>query len=697
MNPPSAPRATTSIRPWLIALGLWLALAAVVAVALWHLRRDAVNVQARDLDLLSLALTDELDRGLRGAEEGLHALRAELSEGHLAVSGAEAGRALSTRANLMPLVRTLWLVDREGHVFASSDATTAPDLASFSPALGKLADGAVAVSRPFMDPRTNSSLVALAARFDLAPGRSGGWIIAAMPGSTLLGAFAAARPAADARMAVSRSDGALLASANLTKSTLDATGVAVRLANRPGVEVRKFSDDSQRLVGLHSVPRYDLDVMVSRDLGAVLMSWRGAAELTTLAFAVLLAIMALSVYLVQRADKRRRELQHALQAQRSRASKLESLGTLAGGVAHDFNNVLAGIVGFGEMAQDAAAPGSDQARHLDKVLQAALRGKALVERILAFSRGGARASMVFELEPVVEEVLTLLSASLRPGAVLERALDAQGARLRGDPTQAFEAIMNLCTNALQAMPVAGMLSLHLRRLQVASPRVLSHSPLAAGNYLVLSVSDQGGGITADVMDHLFEPFFTTRAAQSGTGLGLAVVFGVVAEFGGAIDVKSAPGQGARFTLYLPECTDALDAPQPSSEWVPGGAGQRLLVVDDEPGLVALAEEMLKGLGYDPVGCSDSTVALQLLRADPQRFAALITDEVMPRLSGTQLTAALRQHCPHLPVLLVSGYGGGLLAQRAAAAGVTRVLVKPLQRADLARALAELLHGVPSDR
>ena len=722
MNPPSAPRPATSIRPWLIALGLWLALAAVVAVALWHLRRDAVNVQARELDLLSLALTDELDRGLRGAEEGLHALRAELSEGHLAVSGAEAGRALSTRANLMPLVRTLWLVDREGHVFASSDATTAPDLATFSPALGKLADGAVAVSRPFMDPRTNSSLVALAARFDLAPGRSGGWIIAAMPGSTLLGAFAAARPAADARMAVSRSDGALLAGANLTKSTLDATGVAVRLANRPGVEVRKFSDDSQRLVGLHSVPRYDLDVMVSRDLGAVLMSWRGAAELTTLAFAVLLAIMALSVYLVQRADQRRRELQHALQAQRSRASKLESLGTLAGGVAHDFNNVLAGIVGFGEMAQDAAAPGSDQARHLDKVLQAALRGKALVERILAFSRGGARASMVFELEPVVEEVLTLLSASLRPGAVLERALDAQGARLRGDPTQAFEAIMNLCTNALQAMPAAGMLSLHLRRLQVASPRVLSHSPLAVGNYLALSVSDQGGGITPDVMDHLFEPFFTTRAAQSGTGLGLAVVFGVVAEFGGAIDVKSAPrpakadrpprgsskvakphllesnpGQGARFTLYLPECTDALDAPQPSSEWAPGGAGQRLLVVDDEPGLVALAEEMLKGLGYDPVGCSDSTVALQLLRADPQRFAAVITDEVMPRLSGTQLTAALRQHCPHLPVLLVSGYGGGLLAQRAAAAGVTRVLVKPLQRADLARALAELLHGDPSDR
>ena len=691
MNPRSPPRSATSIQPWLIAFGLWLALAAVAAIALWQLRRDAVDVEARQLGLLSLALTDEVDRGLQGAEEGMHALRAELSEGRLPVSGAEAGRALRTRANLMPLVRALWLVDREGRVLSASDATTAPELASFSPALNELPGGTIAVSRPFMDLSAKQSLVALAFRFDHAPGTSGGWIFAAMPAATLLGAFTAAVPAADARMAVLRSDGSLLAGANVTKPMLDEASVAVRLENRPSMQVRKSRDGSENLVGLHSVPRYGLKVMVSRDLGAVLTSWRGAAELTTMAFAVLLAIMALSVYLVQRADKRRHEAQRALQVQLSRASKLESLGTLAGGVAHDFNNVLAGIVGFGEMAQDAAAQGSDQARHLEKVLQAALRGKALVERILAFSRGGARASVVFELEPIVEEVLTLLSASLRPGVVLERALDAHGARLRGDPTQAFEAIMNLCTNAMQAMPAGGMLSVHLERLQMAAPRVLSHSQLSAGNCLALSVSDQGGGITSDVMEHLFEPFFTTRAAQSGTGLGLAVVFGVVAEFGGAIDVTSSPGQGARFTLYFPECTDALEAPEPLSERAPGGIGQRLLVVDDEPELVALAEEILIGLGYEPVGYSDSTAALQALRDDPQRFAAVITDEVMPRLSGTQLTQALRQHSPHLPVLLVSGYGGALLAQRAAAAGVTRVLAKPLQRADLARTLAELLH------
>jgi CheY-like chemotaxis protein/anti-sigma regulatory factor (Ser/Thr protein kinase) len=278
--------------------------------------------------------------------------------------------------------------------------------------------------------------------------------------------------------------------------------------------------------------------------------------------------------------------------------------------------------------------------------------------------------------------------------VLERRLQARGARLRGDTTQAFEAVMNLCTNAMQAMPGGGMLSVTLEREQVTATRVLSHSRLAPGGYLALTVADQGGGITPDVMERLFEPFFTTRSAQSGTGLGLAVVHGVMAEFGGATNVQSTPGQGARFTLYFPEWTGgtgAMSTAEPVPDTARGGAGQRLLVVDDEPDLVALVEEMLRGLGYHPVGHVDSTMALEALRQDPRSFAAVITDEVMPGLSGTQLTQALRQHAPHLPVLLVSGYGGALLAQRAAAAGVTRVLSKPLQRADLSRALAELLH------
>ena len=680
-----------SWRSWLGALGLWLALTATAAVALWQLRQQAIEGQSRELGLLSLALTDAVDRGLRGAEEGLLALRAELQAGPLAAPGGDTTQALHTRADLMPLVQSLWLVGGDGRVIAASDQTPAPNLSAFAPALDQLAIGAMSLSRPFADPGGWDALIALAIRVDNAAGSPDGWIVAAMPAGNLLGALRSALPAADARIWVLRSDGARLVGVNASVAPPGEAGRVERMAHQPSIEVRMFGDGSENLVGLHSVPRYGIKVIVSRDMAALLLSWREVAEGAAIALALMLSGMAAALYFVQRAERRHTQAQQALQAQLGRSSKLESLGTLAGGVAHDFNNLLAAIVGFAEMAQDAAPAGSDQARHLGKVLQASLRGKSLVERILVFSRGGARSSMVFEIEPVVEEVLALLEGSLRPGIVLERALDAPGARLRGDPTQAFQAVMNLCTNAMQAMPHGGMLSVHLERLHVATPKVLSHSQLAAADHLALTVSDQGGGITPEVMDRLFEPFFTTRAAQSGTGLGLALVHGVVAEFGGAIDVQSSPGQGARFTVYLPECMDATSPLQPLAPAVPSGAGQTVLVVDDEPLLVELALEMLKGLGYQPVGFTDSSAALRALQQEPRRFAAVMTDEVMPGLSGIELTEALAQHAPQVPVLLVSGYGGALLAARAAKAGVRRVLAKPLQRAQIARALAELLH------
>lgn len=669
-------------------------LAATASLALWHLRRGAVESQMRELGLLSLALTDAIDRGLRGAEEGLYALRGELRQGGVPLQGNDAMQALRVRVRLMPLVQTVWLVDRGGQVIAASDATPLPDLHSFVPSLDSLPADAVSMSRPFADPQADSQgrepLIALAVPLQDIPGHSGGWILGAMPAKTLLGAFSAALSAADARVQVLRADGARLSTKNVGEPTRDEASMARSLAHRPVIEVRKFQNGSDNLVAVRSVPRFDVKVLVSRDLGAALLSWREAAEGAVIALGLLFAVMAAAVQLVLRANRKRSQAQRALDAQLIRATRLESLGTLAGGVAHDFNNVLAGIIGFGEMAQDGATPGTAQARHLDKVLKAAQRGKALVERILAFSKGGARASTVFELESVIEEVLTLLSASLRPGVVLERILEAPAAHIRGDPTQAFEAVMNLCTNAMQAMPQGGMLSVQLRREHVGSARVLSHSALAAGDYLALAVSDQGCGITPDVMEHLFEPFFTTRGAQSGTGLGLAVVHGVVAEFGGAIDVKSTPGHGARFTLYFPECFDAAAAPKSASDAGPFGAGQTVLVVDDEPTLVGLVEELLQGLGYAPVGFTSSADALQALRDDPARYAAVITDEVMPGLSGTQLTEALRAFAPSLPVLLLTGYGGAQLAQRAAAAGVSRVLSKPLQRGELARVLAEVL-------
>ena len=675
-------------RPWLSALALWLALALLATFALWHLRGEILAGQTRELGLLSLALTDEADRGLRGAEEGLQALRSELREGRLPLTGNEATRSLSTRARLMPLVQTLWLAGSDGRVIATSDATDAPNLTTFLPALDRLTADAMSVSHPFGE-AGRPAMVALAVRIDKMQGLASGWILASMPASALLGAFGAAVPAADARMSVLRSDGTRLAGANLATpvNEVEAKQPAI---SRPNMQVRKFPDGGERLVAQRSIERYGITVLVSREVSSLLESWREAAQVLGVALALLLAIMAAAVHVVQGAQRKHWQAQQSLQAQQSRASKLEALGTMAGGVAHDFNNVLAAVVGYGEMAQDAAPPDSNQARHLDRVLQAALRGKTLIERILAFSPGAAQASTVFELEPVVEEVLAMLAASLRPGVVVERGLEAHGARLRGDPTQAFRAVMNLCTNAMQAMPEGGMLSVQLRRERVASARVLSHSALAAGDYLSLVVSDQGVGITPEVMERLFEPFFTTRSAQSGTGLGLAMVHGIVAEFGGAIGVQSTSGQGARFTLYLSECKELLSAPEPVPVASPTGDGQTLLVVDDDPMLVNLTEEMLKGLGYQPVGFSDPVAALRSVQQDAWRFSAVITDELMPVLSGTELANGVALCAPQIPVLLVSGYGGANLAERAAKAGIKQVLAKPLQRAQIAHALAELL-------
>lgn len=683
---------TSAPRHWLVALALWLAVTVVSGAALWHMHKNALDSQLRETGLIALAQTDEVNRGLQGMQVGLSALREELRDGGLLspTGGAGDGQTLSRCAKLMPWAKSLWLADHDGRVLSASSATALPDPQSFFPPLEQLAGNAAALSRPFTDPATRESLIALAVRAGGSTEAAGGWIVAGFPASSLLGTFPVTSPGTDARMAVYRDDGVRLVGMIDDTVPIDEAAKARLLANRPSIYIHQFSDGSKRLVSLQSLPHYGMKLVLTRDLRAALEPWREIALGALAGIALLFVILVVSVRRVVSADQRYAEAQRALQAQLSRTSKFESLGTLASGIAHDFNNVLAAILGFGEMAHDAAPAGSNQARHLDKVLQAALRGKALIERILTFSRTGAHNVTVFELAPIIEEVLSLLENSLRTGVSLKREFDIPGARLRGDPTQAFEAIMNLCTNAMQAMPDGGILGVKLARVHTQASLLLSHGQLTAGDYLALTVSDQGIGVSPELMERLFEPFFTTHGERSGTGLGLAVVHGVVGEFGGAIDVRSTPGRGSEFTLYFPECADPLAVQDPLPKVRGTGCGQRLMIIDDEPALVMLAEEMLDGLGYEAIGYSDPVAALAALRENPQQFAAVITDEVMPKLCGTRLTEALRCNAPDLPVLLISGCGGALLASRAVAVGVTRVLSKPLQRSELERVLSEIL-------
>jgi len=372
------------------------------------------------------------------------------------------------------------------------------------------------------------------------------------------------------------------------------------------------------------------------------------------------------------------------------AEKMEAVGRLAGGIAHDFNNILGAILGYGELAQKGLE-GRAVRRHVDQVMQAGARGKELVERILAFSRSGMGERAPVHVQSVVEEALEILAASLAPNLRLEQRLDAGDLAVVGDATQLHQVAMNLCTNALQAMEHGGVITVVLNRAAVSERRTLSHGTLSPGPHVRLTVSDTGSGIPPAVLERMFDPFFTTKAVGEGTGLGLSLVHGIVADFGGAIDVTTQAGAGTTFAVWLPAAGEtARVITEPAGE-LPQGNGETVMIVDDQSSLVALAEETLAALGYDPAGFRSSVAALRAFRAEPQRYDLVLTDETMPDMSGVELASEMRRVRPELPILLMSGYSGAQLTDRALAVGVSEVLRKPLVRRDIAHAVGRALH------
>jgi PAS domain S-box-containing protein len=378
-----------------------------------------------------------------------------------------------------------------------------------------------------------------------------------------------------------------------------------------------------------------------------------------------------------------------LEAQLRQSQKMEAIGTLAGGIAHDFNNILGAIIGYGELAQNNAPTGSALRRYVDNVMHAAGRAKSLVDRILGFSRSGLGERVPVNVQGIVEETLEMIEASTPANIRIETRLDAGNSAVIGDASYLHQVAMNLCTNALQAMHDGGVLGLVLETIELAEAKVLSRGTLAPGQYVRLRVSDTGSGIPPAVAERMFDPFFTTKGVGEGTGLGLSLVHGIVIDLGGAIEVATAPGQGTTFEIWLPVAGETAKPDAEPRADLPRGNGESVLVVDDEPPLVALAEEMLAELGYEPIGFDASTSALEAFRADPRRFDLVLTDEVMPDLVGTELARKIRAIRPDVPIIVMSGNGGAHLTMRAAAIGVNEVLRKPLQGGDLAESLARV--------
>ena len=391
------------------------------------------------------------------------------------------------------------------------------------------------------------------------------------------------------------------------------------------------------------------------------------------------------------------ELQR-MEQQLRQAQRLESIGTLAGGIAHDFNNLLGAILGYGEMALRDAPPGSRLRRDLDNIMIAGERGRALIDRILAFSRSGVGERVAVHVEDVTRETLALLAPKLPQGVVIEERLRAGAAAILGDATQIHQVLMNLVTNAVQAMPSGGSLRVSLDTARVDGARIAATGAIAAGDYVVLEIADSGSGIAPESMERIFDPFFTTKEIGVGTGLGLSLVHGIVTGLGGAIDVASTLGEGSVFTVYLPCAGDVAMPTNARSRDIPEtsrGGRERVLIVDDEESLVRLVTETLTELGYSTAGFTSSAAALDAFLADPLRFDAVITDESMPGISGSELVRRVRMVRPTIPILLLSGYLSAAVLRRATDAGASEVLKKPLAARQLAAALDRVLHGSPA--
>jgi signal transduction histidine kinase/DNA-binding response OmpR family regulator len=388
---------------------------------------------------------------------------------------------------------------------------------------------------------------------------------------------------------------------------------------------------------------------------------------------------------------REEEEKSALEAQLRQAQKMEAIGTLAGGIAHDFNNILAAILGYTELAKQKMIPESEPDHCLGEVLKATYRAKGLVQQILTFSRRSEQEVKPMRIQCVVKEALKLLRASIPSAIEIQQRIAPDCRPVMADPTRIHQIILNLCTNASHAMEAkGGTLSVLLENTALGEEEAQSQG-LEAGDYVLLVVSDTGQGMGKEVLDHIFEPYFTTKEQGKGAGMGLSIVHGLVKASGGKIFVASTLGQGTTFRILFPQVQAMAEEEAPSQCAVSSGRGnERIWVIDDEQAIVVMEKLALERFGYQVQLFSDSEEALAAFRADPQVCDLVVTDQTMPHISGMDLAKEFLAVRPDLPIILSTGYSSQASEEDAARAGIRRFIMKPVDILQLASTIREIL-------
>jgi PAS domain S-box-containing protein len=363
-----------------------------------------------------------------------------------------------------------------------------------------------------------------------------------------------------------------------------------------------------------------------------------------------------------------------LESQLLQAQKMEAVGRLAGGVAHDFNNALGVILGYTELLMREASEA--QRGKLEQILKATHRASGLTRQLLAFSRKQIVDPKVLDLNALLSDLEKMLGRLIGEDIDLAILPGADLGRVKADPGQLEQVVMNLCLNARDAMPDGGLLRIETANAELDAGHPARHEPMTPGRYVMLAVSDTGSGIEKEILSNIFEPFFTTKELGKGTGLGLAMVYGIVKQAGGYVWAYSELGRGTTFKIYLPRVEESAvparvqETPMPSKGW------ETILLVEDEGSLRAIAREILEEHGYRVIEAAGANEAIEIAHRHPEPIHLLVTDVVMPGMNGRALAESLVAARPELRVLYMSGYTDDIIAQRGVLESGTLFLAKP---------------------